>query len=259
MTDTLTQLLENALDLVDCCYYSAFPSRPGKGMPSLVGALSRSVAFPIIAEVKTSAPIRGRVSEHKPLDLIACYHRGSAAALSVLTEPIFFGGGLNALRAAADGRTPVLMKDVVVSQEQVMAGASRGASAVLLIESALSHPLARARADVLIDLAHREGMEVVLEASTEAELLVAMERDADVIGINQRDLRTMRLDGELASDLLRRFRPSCAKPMIVMSGITSKYQLVRLRDLGADGALVGTHLASSSDPELALRALEVPR
>jgi indole-3-glycerol phosphate synthase len=190
----LQMLAADAEALVSSGYYDVPKSHRKGRKPSLRKALTDSHTFPIIAEVKTASPGRGRFSRHAPEDLIELYQLGGATALSVLTEPNHFCGSLEILGSASRTGLPTLMKDVVVSMSQVMAGARMRASAVLLIEGLSRLETTRLDIDRLITWAHDLGLEVLLEVSDEDEILRGLGRDADIIGINQRDLATMRVD-----------------------------------------------------------------
>lgn len=256
MPDHLEQLVENARGLVARGYYGEEgASSPG---PSLRAALRSSAAFPIIAEVKLSSPSRGDISSHPPRELVRDYIGAGAAALSVLTEPDRFKGSLGSLLLASAENAPVLMKDFVVSREQVRAGASRGASAILLIEGAFDHPAGRKDRDDLIAFAHALNVEVVLEAGSGSEADSIMGSEADILGLNQRDLRTLSVDPGMGARLLPEVNKD-GRPVVVMSGIGSREQVLALKEAGADAVLVGTSLSSSPDPGAKLRSLAVPR
>lgn len=251
--EVLRDLVAGAGALLAAGYYDGLgDGAPG---PSLVRALERHPVFPIIAEVKLASPSRGVLSPRPPEALIDAYVRGGAAGLSVLTEPRRFGGSLDTLTRAAGSGRPVLMKDFVVDERQLRAGASRGASAVLLIQKVFARGHARGR-DELITLAHAHGLEVVLEAGDRYELEEARGSEADVLGINQRDLSTMNVDATLGERLLP---PGEDRPVVVMSAIERREQVRRLRDRGAAAVLVGSSLSSADDPCAALAALAVPR
>jgi len=131
------------------------------------------------------------------------------------------------------------------------------ADAVLLIQEIFSDRPELDR-DGLIELAHFLGLEVVLEAHSEMEMRLAMESEADLLGINQRDLRTMRVDRGTGLRLLP-LAITSGRPVIVMSGISDREEVVRLRSAGASAVLMGKCLSGGSDPTAALRAMEVER
>jgi indole-3-glycerol phosphate synthase len=255
MADFLEQLVQDAERTVSSGYYDVqLASAMG---PRLSSVLQRGSNFPIIAEVKIASPSRGRLSSHAPDELIGSYVSGGAAALSVLTEPVRFLGSLETLRAAAGSGLPVLMKDFIVSEVQMDAAAAGGAGTVLLIQEVFDI-VPRARRDELISYAHRLGLEVLLEAASNSSLIDAMRSDADVLGINQRDLRTFVVDRSKGAHLLP-LALTASRPVVVMSGLECRKAIEEVRDHGASGALVGGRLSSSDDPGAALRELEVSR
>lgn len=251
----LVELVRHAEATVASGYYDV--DHEGKRGRPLSKALTLFPSFPVIAEVKTASPSRGRLSTHSAEELIQSYVAGRAAALSVLTEPSEFYGSLDALRGAAATGLPVLMKDFIVSERQLQAAASLGAGSVLLIQEVFGI-LSDERRDELIAHAHGLGLEVLLEAGSKTALIDAMSSEADVIGINQRDLRTFMVDRDKGARLLP-LAVTASRPVVVMSGLEHRSEVERARDLGASGVLVGSSLASSGDPRAALRRLEVPR
>ena len=205
-----------------------------------------------------SSPSLGNISPHGPQRLVRDYVGAGAAAISVLTEPNRFRGSLDSLLLASAEKVPLLMKDIIVSSEQIRAGATRGASAVLLIEGAFNGPSGHRERDRLIAYAHKLDVEVVLEAGRRDEIDGILGSDADILGLNQRDLRSLDIDTGMGARLL----PDLAgdgRPVVVMSGIGSREQVKALRDAGADAILVGTSLSSSPDPGAKLRSMAVPR
>lgn len=252
--DVLRELIANTRTLLSAGYYEdADSGTPG---PSLVRALRRHPLFPIIAEVKLASPSHATLSPHGPSELIDAYVRGGAAAFSVLTEPNYFRGSLDNLVLASGTGLPVLMKDFVIDEMQLRAAAGRGASSILLIQGVFSRGLAHGR-DELIELARSYGLETVLEAGDLAELEEAQKSEADIMGINQRDLATMNVHAGLAERLLEYYDGD--RPAVVMSAIENPAQVRRLRDRGASAVLIGSSLSSAVDPKAALDALAVSR
>lgn len=258
--DTLERLVRNAELLLASNYYDIEAAttyvRPKRR--SLAKALTCSKQFPLIAEVKMASPSNSSISTHDPEQLISQYLRGGATALSVLTEPKFFKGSLQLLDAASAHPVPVLMKDFIISKNQIDAAAIHGASAVLLIQKLFSSHMVKVQREALIGYAHDRGLEVLLEASDEVELLQSLKGPADIVGINQRDLRTMAIEQGKGVRLLNNLAHK-TKPIIVMSGISTREEVVAARESGAAGVLIGTELAASEDPESRLRDLVVPR
>jgi indole-3-glycerol phosphate synthase len=258
--DTLETLVRNAELLLASDYYdtAAAGSHSRSSQRSLAKALTGCKRYPIVAEVKMASPSNNNISTHDPEELISQYLKGGAAALSVLTEPKFFKGSMQLLEIASLHPVPVLMKDFIISKNQIDAASRCGASAVLLIQTIFSHRMVKVRRDTLIDHAHEKGLEVVLEAADEVELLQCLKSNADIVGINQRDLRTMAIEHGKGVRLLNNLAHK-TKPIIVMSGISTREQVIATRESGAAGVLIGTELASADDPVIKLKGLVVPR
>jgi len=205
----------------------------------------------LIAEHKRRSPSAGPIREDLALeDVVVAYERGGAAALSILTEGPSFGGSLDDLRAArrASG-LPLLRKDFIVDPYQVQEAFAAGADAILLIVAALERSeLAALRAQ-----AHELGLSALVEVHDERELEVALELDASIIGINNRDLKTLAVDTRRTFEL----RPRVADRALVISesGFSRREQLDELEAAGVDGVLIGEALMRSPDVEAACRAL----
>jgi len=198
----------------------------------------------LIAELKRSSPSAGRIAGADE-DLVVrarAYEAGGAVAISVLCEPHWFGGSIDDLRRVrAAVSIPVLAKEFVVDARQLPPLRAAGADLVLLL--AVLHP-----ADALADLVRQAfeiGLEPLVEAHDEAELDAALATDARVIGINNRDLRTLDVDTERA-DRLRALVPD-DRIVIAESGVRDASTIRRWRALGFDAALVGEALMRSDD------------
>jgi indole-3-glycerol phosphate synthase len=205
----------------------------------------------LIAEHKRRSPSAGVIREGATVQEIVCaYERGGAAALSVLTEPHHFGGALKDLEAArAVTQLPVLRKDFVVDEYQLYEAAAAGADAVLLIVAALElEDLA-----ALYRQARALDLDVVVEVHDEEELDVALEVDAEIIGINNRDLRDFSVDLERTFALLSDV--PAGKAVVSESGISTREQLDALERVGVDAVLVGETLMRAGDVEAAAREL----
>ena len=206
----------------------------------------------LIAEHKRRSPSAGMIREGATVgDVVTAYERGGAAAVSILTEGAHFDGSLDDLREARDScHLPVLRKDFIVDTYQVYETAAAGADALLLIVAALS-------VDELSDL-YREAqaldLDVLVEVHDEEELDHALEIvDADVIGINNRDLTDFSVDLDRTYELLSEV--PAGKTVVSESGIHSREQLDDLERVGVDAVLVGEALMRASDMEDAVRTL----
>jgi indole-3-glycerol phosphate synthase len=210
----------------------------------------------VIAELKRRSPSAGPI--HQTLDLVGharAYAAGGAVAISVLTETQHFGGSLDDLeRVSAAVPLPVLRKDFIVDELQLLEARIAGAAAVLLIARVL--PPVRLRA--LLVEAHRLGLAAVVEVHASEELDAARRAEARIVGVNSRNLDDFTIDRAAAERLLRRVPADVLA--VGESGIESRADVERLAAAGADLVLVGTSLARLADPRAAVRALTgVPR
>jgi len=205
----------------------------------------------VIAEIKKASPSKGVIREDfDPVSIALAYERAGAAAISVLTDEEFFQGSLDNLRAARESvKLPVLRKDFVVDPYQVWESRAAGADAVLLIATALRETeLAE-----LLSLTRDLGMCALVETHSEREVDTAAHCGARVIGINNRDLRSFRVD--LTTTL--RLLPHVPKDAVVVSesGITTRQDARFLKERGVDAVLVGEALMREPDPGLKLKEL----
>jgi indole-3-glycerol phosphate synthase len=228
-------------------------TRPGP--PSLSGAL-RGERVAVVAEVKRRSPSAGVIREDlDPRERAALYARHGASAISVLTDPTHFGGSVEDLRAAAERvQVPLLRKDFILDELQVIEARAAGAAAVLLIVRALSPD----RLPALLGCARAVGLEALVEVHTAAELDRALAADARIIGVNSRDLDTFRIDVAGAWELLARVPAD--RVAVAESGMQGSDDVERAALAGADAVLVGTALSAAPDPAGLLgRLAEVPR
>jgi indole-3-glycerol phosphate synthase len=209
----------------------------------------------VIAEHKRRSPSAGELRRGASVtEVVQAYERGGAAALSVLTEASHFAGSLDDLREArAACDLPILRKDFIVDGYQVYESAAAGADALLLIVAALPQvDLQR-----LYDEARGLDLDVMVEVHDERELHCALELDAQVIGINNRDLTDFSVDVERTFELLSDV--PAGKAVVSESGFHTRDQLDELERVGVDAALVGESLMRADDVEAACRALTAER
>ncbi len=205
----------------------------------------------VIAEHKRRSPSAGPIREDLVLeDVVGAYERGGAAALSILTEGPSFGGSLEDLRRARQATTvPLLRKDFVVEPYQVHESFAAGADAILLIVATLSeHELLALHAE-----AANLGLSALVEVHDESELEAALELGAPIIGINNRDLKTLEVDTRRTFELLPRVAGHAV--VISESGFRRREQIDELVEAGVQGVLIGEALMRSPDIESATRAL----
>lgn len=227
---------------------AAAASRGGR---SLLTALNRRDGVNIIAEIKQRSPSKGIICEYfDPVRIAESYSDAGAAALSVLTEEDFFGGSLEHLEAVRTrAALPLLRKDFIFDEYQLYESVVAGADAVLLIVGILEDELL-AR---LIRLARELGLDAVVEVHSADEMKRAARSGASIIGVNNRDLTTFKVDLE-TSIKLARLAPEGAI-LISESGINTGSGIRRLRSAGFNAFLIGEHLMRAGDPGDALRRL----
>jgi indole-3-glycerol phosphate synthase len=225
-----------------CC---ARPARP-------FGAVLRDRPdVAVIAEVKKASPSAGAIAagcEASKQALV--YEAGGAAAVSVLTEPDFFGGSFTDLSDVADAvAVPVLAKDVVVDPVQLFVARGHGADAVLLMVRVLGEKLG-----AYLDLAETLALEPLVEVADEAELGMALGSGATLLAVNARDLRTLEVDLESQRALVAQAAAAGAT-VVAASGIRGRFDVEAAAAAGADAVLVGEALMRAAYPEDVLEEL----
>ncbi|MCU0420989.1 MAG: indole-3-glycerol phosphate synthase TrpC [Cyclobacteriaceae bacterium] len=203
----------------------------------------------IIAEIKRKSPSKGAINPHISVEKVSIgYMQAGASALSVLTDTPFFGGSNDDLTTARKFNfCPILRKDFVVDEYQIVEAKSIGADAILLIAASLSPGQIRTFAE----LAHRLGMEVLLEVHSKEELQRNQEAPVDLMGVNNRDLKTFRVDVTLSKEL------AAAMPRgtvaVSESGLDSPQAVADLMAYGYQGFLIGQRFMETAQPEKAAR------
>ncbi len=257
--DHLDRFAQEARARIARGYYRAVNADAPKERRSFVEAVRAARArgeVAVVAELKPASPAAGDLLRGRDPDaLLRAYREGGAVGLSILTVPEGFNGSLELLaRAARMGDRPVLMKDFLLSEEQLEAAARLGADAVLLIFTLFARGHPALDLEAMIARAHALGLEVLLEVASREELQAALQTDADMIGINSRDLATLSVSLERTVKLLRTVRAD-EKPLWALSGVFTPEDARRLREAGADAVLVGTALMRADEPAGLLRAL----
>jgi indole-3-glycerol phosphate synthase len=208
----------------------------------------------LIAEVKKASPSRGLICrDFNPIDIARTYAENNATAISVLTEPRYFQGCLDYLSyidcALGITRPPLLRKDFIFDPYQVYESRAYGADAILLIVAILKPE----ELEGLLDLSHRLHMRCLVEVHNESEVDMAISSGARIIGINNRDLRTLTVDINTTA----RLRPLISRDRIVVSesGIHTRQDMEKLQSWSVNAALVGESLMASSNIALKMREL----
>ncbi len=214
-------------------------------------ALVQTEKMNVIAECKRRSPSRGVLRrDYDPAAVAAGYDAAGAAAISVLTEPTFFDGSLEhlvAVRAAT--RLPVLRKDFTVDEYQIWEARALGADAILLIVSALTPEALRS----LHHAASDAGLGVLVEVHDASELPVALDAGASIVGVNNRNLRTLAVDPSVSERVVEEIPDTVVA--VAESGLRSASDVRRLRAAGYDAFLIGERFMTEDDPGEALKGL----
>jgi indole-3-glycerol phosphate synthase len=223
--------------------------------PSFTNALRQgsSPFIKVIAEFKRRSPSKGWLGANlDPSALAKIYRDGDAAAVSVLTDSEFFAGSLDDLRAVRRAiGLPLLRKDFSVCENDVLDAAEEGAGAVLLIVAALSDVELAA----FVELAHRCGIDALVEVHSSEEARRALDCGAGIVGVNQRDLRTFEVDPERASKVVEALPLDCLT--VCESGLSTVADVERAAKAGFDAVLIGEALVTSTDPGALLKAFSL--
>jgi indole-3-glycerol phosphate synthase len=214
-------------------------------------AALRQPGIRVIAECKRRSPAKGVLrAAYDPVAVARSYEAAGAAAISVLTEPTFFDGSLQHLTAVRSAvELPVLCKDFLTTEFQLLEARAAGADAVLLIVAALNQPVLMR----LVAQARALGLAALVEIHDRAELARAIDAGARIVGVNSRNLRTLEVSAAVFDDLA----PSLPQEVVAVaeSGLKSGDDVRRLRDVRYDAFLIGERFMTAADPGSALAAL----
>ncbi len=218
---------------------------------SLVSAIEeargRGLA-PVISEIKRQSPSRGKIRDIDPVEVAEQMEKGGACAISVLTDK-YFDGSLDDLRRVREAvEIPLLRKDFIVDEFQLYQSYGAGADVVLLIVSLL-----RDKTKEFVGLTHGLGMEALVEVHSEDELMFALDSDARLIGVNNRDLKTLEIDLGTTESLASKIPKD--RIIVSESGINNKGDLERVLVAGATAALIGTSIMQAGNIEEKVRGL----
>ena len=249
MNDFLDTMAMDATKTIDSGYYQTSMSIKQPKI-SLKKAILECKGTPVITEIKTASPSLGTIRNLvTPRELARAMEKGGAVGISVLTEPKHFHGSLSTLIQAREAvKLPILMKDIIIVADQIEVAAQIGADAVLLIEALFEKGCCEMSVDKTITFAHSKGLEVLLETHNEYEFKSALESDADLVGINNRNLATLKIDLNTTKEILKKY-PKTGKVVISESGIKTKADLQFLRNCGADVFLIGSSIMLSDNVE----------
>ncbi len=240
--------VERAQDYQEKAETLDLATRPER--PSFYDSLAQP-GLSVIAEIKRASPSKGAIAPLDPIETALAYERGGAKAISVLTETRHFSGKLEDLESVSTvSGLPLLRKDFTVHPLQLFEAAHSGASCILLIVAVMQEKTAE-----YVTLAKSLGLDALVEVHNEEELAIALSSKADIIGVNNRDLRSLEIDLANAPTLISIARKAGFSGLLVAeSGYRSPTELVALQGI-ADAVLIGSSIAASDNLEEAVRKL----
>ena len=249
MNDFLDTLAMDAAKTIDSGYYKTAVVRQQPKI-SLKKAILDCRANPVITEIKAASPSIGTIrSQVNPKEIAQAMQKGGAIGISVLTEPKHFIGSLSTLIQARDAvKLPILMKDVILVADQIEIAAQIGADAVLLIQALFDRGCCEMSVDKTVGFAHSKGLEVLLETHNEAEFHLAVETNADLVGINNRNLETLKVDLKTTEEILKR-NSNCGKLVVSESGTKTPADIRFLRESGTCAFLIGSSIMLADNIE----------
>ncbi|NWG09438.1 MAG: indole-3-glycerol-phosphate synthase [Nitrososphaerales archaeon] len=253
MADFIDNVIQDVKNTISEGYYDPrFYAR--RVETSLKESIVKCKRVPIIAEIKPASPTKGvLMGDLGVKDLALSMKKGGAVGISVLTEPKHFGGSLEILsmvREALD--LPILMKDFIISPVQIEAAEKMGANAILLIKSIFDRNLSDFSLNYMIEMAKSKSIEVLLEVHNETEFISSSQTEAEMIGINNRDLSNMNTSFEATRRILNAIGNG-GRIIVSESGIKAPEDIRLLRSFGAHAFLVGTSIMTAKDVEAKVR------
>jgi indole-3-glycerol phosphate synthase len=231
--------------------YSELEKKIGSGSASFFYNALKNKGIAIIAEIKKASPSRGVITEEfDPVEIARTYEAMGVRAISILTDTSYFQGSIDYLRQVRE-RTllPLLRKDFILDEIQILEAGAAGANACLLIVKALTFK----RLETLIRFCRDRGMEALVEIHHSDELHMALDAGAQTIGINNRDLDSFAISLQTSLDLLPSLPEDCLK--ISESGIENREQIQELKKAGADAFLIGTRFMQTKNKEALFKEL----
>ena len=253
MENILEKLVNNSKKAIDNEVYEISESLSNSGI-DLGETMIKSQHAPLITEVKFSSPALGNIRKvSDPVNIAREMINGGASALSVLTQPFLFDGSPELfMKVRKVVKIPMLMKDITVDKIQIDAAKKIGADYFLLIQSLFDKKMVL-EIDELIEYGHKNGIKVLVEAHTAKEFENACKTDADIVGINNRNLDTLKIDLNTTKNILE--KSNYSKIIISESGITTMDDIRFLHKCGAKGFLIGTAIMKNDNIEDTVRGL----
>jgi len=249
MADFLDVLARDAKETINEGYY-AVSTQISTPSISLKKAILKSKNIPIITEIKVASPSLGTIRKGvNPKKVAVAMENGGAVGISVLTEPKHFEGSLVSLiKVRKAVKLPILMKDIIISLTQLETASKIGANTVLLIEALFERKYCECDLHEMIAQAQSKNLEVLLETHNEDEFQSAINSDADLIGINNRNLGTLKVDLEVTKKILEK-NDAHKKIVVSESGIKTPADLHFLRGCGAHAFLIGSTIMMANNIE----------
>ncbi|MDW8034075.1 MAG: indole-3-glycerol-phosphate synthase [Nitrososphaerota archaeon] len=249
MGDFLDRIMDSVMKTIESGYYSIDDTVEHRRV-SLRKAILSCNKNPVIAEFKPASPSKGFLrGRNEAVQIALSAERAGAVGISVLTEPKYFNGSIDVFREIRRFvRLPLLMKDFIVSNTQIEAASQIGADAILLIQKLFDRKYSQVSLEEMIRLAHSHGLEVLLEVHSEEEFIKAIYSEADMIGINNRNLTDLNVDINTTVTILSKYG-NCGKIIVSESGIESPDHIRLLRKYGANAFLIGTSIMLSENVE----------
>lgn len=255
MPDFLDVLAQDIRKTIDQGYYE-ISTRVSTSPISLKKTILDSKHTAIITEIKTASPSLGVIRrDFSPERIAESMENGGAVGISVLTEPKHFEGSLTSLMKVSKAvKLPILMKDIIISPVQLETASKIGANAALLIEALFERGYCECDVHEMIAEAHARNLEVLLESHNEDEFQTAVNSDADLIGINNRDLRTLQVNLETTRRVLEK-NSAHGKIIVSESGVKTPADLHFLHKCGAHAFLIGSTIMLAEDIEKTVKEL----
>ena len=249
MPDFLDILARDAKETVNEGYYKVTTQNTFSSI-SLGKAITENKKNAVITEVKAASPSRGTIRKSfDPEKVAVAMENGGATGISVLTEPKHFSGSINYLAKVRKAvKLPILMKDIIINPIQLETASKIGANAILLIEALFERKYCERSLEEMVSQAHARNLEVLLETHNENEFQSAIETDADLVGINNRDLRTLKVDIKMTERILKRYGTH-EKIVVSESGVMTPADLLFLRRCGAQAFLIGSSIMMADNIE----------
>lgn len=245
MQGILKKLFENSQIAIDEGIYDV-KENLSKSNTSLIESIKENQHATLITEIKFSSPSLGEIKKiSDPVQIAKSMIKGGAKALSILTQPYLFSGSPEFfIKIRKEIDVPLLMKDIIIDKIQIDAAKKIGADYILLIQSLFDQGLVK-EIDELLDYGHKNGLKILLESHTRAEFENSLKTEADILGINNRNLDTLELDINNTKRILEGYKNS--KMIISESGIETPKDVNFLHDCGANAFLVGSSIMKSDN------------